>query len=250
MNETLTSSYIDASDYPHAAHVLNAHLEQRVFHHAYLFTGPKGGGKTKVAHNFATQMFATNNWAPELLQFDFAEKNELSELRNLIQMSALTGNGSGRRVILFHNFELATTSAANMLLKTLEEPASSSIMILVANTARVLPTIMSRCVVVRFTGVINTQEQDPEVSTWLTKITEALQSGVGAQLLALVSLAELEASLLRKILTEWLQAQREFLGRRALAVNNCRVAQETLHALSTNRNTKLVLQDFFFKTKI
>lgn len=128
-----------------------------------LLTGPPNVGKSTVARFFAQYLNCQGETRPcgrclscrkiisgnhpdvrvfdddnELLKID-----QMRELQRELSLSPLEGQ---YRVALLCNFERATTSAANALLKTLEEPASYVVMILTAPEPRsLLPTIVSRC---------------------------------------------------------------------------------------------------------
>lgn len=231
--------------------ILQAHLATKQFDHAYLFLGAKNTQKLAVAEEFIAQLYEQTGWTKEVLEFDFEVSASLDELRELLKKVSLTASGSNKRVVLIKNFEQATPAASSSMLKTLEEPAPSNIFILLANAAQVLPTIMSRCTIVRFTGLAGTQQElTQDEQNGFTNLGRAFQAGLAERVLAVSSLAELSNASLANVISQWLLQQKQQLGTSPLAVVNCRVALETINALQTNRNTKLVLQDFFLKTKI
>jgi DNA polymerase III subunit delta' len=152
--------------HPHAAAVLGAALEGRPAH-AYLLHGPAGTGKRDAARHFAAELLARGaadpdnararanhgthpdlTWvapsgAHEMLRRDVDEA--------VVSAAARTPFEAGRRVFVLERADTMNDEAANALLKTLEEPPSYVVLLLLTDRpAQVLPTISSRCQPVRF----------------------------------------------------------------------------------------------------
>ncbi len=117
--------------------------------HGYLFTGAKFVGKFETAMAVAKEL--SDPIDTHTLECDFGEKIKIDEVREILALMGLRPFSAPKKVIIIRNVELMTVDSANVLLKTLEEPTPSSLMILTTSVyERVLPTIRSRCHRVHF----------------------------------------------------------------------------------------------------
>ena len=116
---------------------------------------------------------------------DRARSIKVAQIRDLNGLFATKASLSDRRVVVIDEAETLEVSAANALLKRLEEPPQGTIFLLIAHSAgRLLPTIRSRCRVLRFdplgaedmTAVLRAQLPDASPSEW----AELAQIGAGS----------------------------------------------------------------------
>jgi DNA polymerase-3 subunit delta' len=139
--------------------------------HAYLIVGPAQVGKTALAKAFAQALLCQGAEPPclacracRLVQADRhpdvtlvapeGSSLKIEAIRELQQTLALSPVEGAYRVCIIRQMEMATPSAANCLLKTLEEPSQRVIMLLTADGIdSLLPTIVSRCQVLSLRAV-------------------------------------------------------------------------------------------------
>jgi DNA polymerase-3 subunit delta' len=155
-----------------AAGLLKEHILQNSPRHAYLFTGPHSVGRRTLALRFAQALDCPQPKAPgepcqvcracqqiEAMQYPdlsvvqsegLGGTLKVDQIRELGHTLSLSPYQANYRVALLLRFEEANLNAANALLKTLEEPAPQVILVLTAeNEERLLPTIVSRCEILR-----------------------------------------------------------------------------------------------------
>jgi DNA polymerase-3 subunit delta' len=129
--------------------------------HAWLFTGPPGSGRSSAAVAFAQSLICSNNGCGTCSDCNAAKTSghpdvevirteglsiKVEEIRELLTRVAWAPSMGGWRVVVMEDADRLTESAANALLKAIEEPGTRTVWLLCAPTLHdVLPTIRSRC---------------------------------------------------------------------------------------------------------
>jgi len=127
---------------------LRGALERGRVGHAYLFTGPRGTGKTSVARIFADVLDTAD---VDLHEMDAASNRGIDEVRALREAVLSLPFQSKYKVYILDEVHMLTKEAFNALLKTLEEPPSHIVFILATTELEKVPeTIVSRCEVHSF----------------------------------------------------------------------------------------------------
>lgn len=140
---------------------LNKMLQKGRVSHAYLFEGPQHVGKTALSLCFAAELLGDSPENvlknPDLI-FISAEEGAsqigVDTVRELQKNLSLYPYRAKYKVAIIEKAELMNTTAANALLKTLEEPGETSVLILISsNMGKMLDTVKSRCQTLSFNTV-------------------------------------------------------------------------------------------------
>ncbi|AQS54437.1 DNA polymerase III subunit gamma/tau [Novibacillus thermophilus] len=157
-------TFSDIVGQQHVTRTLQNALRQQRFSHAYLFSGPRGTGKTSAAKVMAKAVNCEQGPAPEpcnaceacqqitngsildVVEIDAASNRGIEEIRDLRDKVKYAPTEVRTKVYIIDEVHMLTPEAFNALLKTLEEPPSHVLFILATTEPHKLPlTIVSRC---------------------------------------------------------------------------------------------------------
>ncbi len=163
--------------------LLNSIIDNKLSH-AYIFTGPRGTGKTSTAKIFAKTVNCENliennpcekcsfclsyNDTPDIIEIDAASNNGVDEIREIRENVKILPNHAKYKIYIIDEVHMLSTSAWNAFLKTLEEPPNHVIFILATTEIQKVPiTVLSRCQRFDFQRITETV-----ISELLQKITK------------------------------------------------------------------------------
>ena len=156
------STFDDFIDQDNIKKILVNSIKNNKISHAYLFSGPRGIGKTSMAKIFAKAIncmdfnndvcdkcdncVEANNQSVDIIEIDAASNNGVDQIRDLKNKISIVPSNLKYKVYIIDEVHMLTNSAFNALLKTLEEPPSYVVFILATTEFYEVPeTIVSRC---------------------------------------------------------------------------------------------------------
>lgn len=236
----------------------NAILTDRVSH-AYIFSGPRGSGKTTLARILAKSLNCPNRKDfepccscesclsidrgnhPDVLELDAASNRGIDEIRRIRDAVVFKPMMGQYKVYIIDEFHMLTKEAFNALLKTLEEPPERVVFVLATtNLERVPATIVSRCQLIEFRSF-----KDSDILQQLKYVVSSEKIDADEEALRLI--AKRASGGMRDALTLLEQVSSYVLGgkitvesvERALGLAPAKVVDQYLEAL-LNGNTKTV----------
>ena len=146
----------------HITTILKNSIVNNKIAHTYIFTGPRGTGKTSSARIFAKTLNCLNpkdgicceecencldfNSSPNIVELDAASNNGVDEIREIVDNVNIAPTNGKYKIYIIDEVHMLTSSAWNAFLKTLEEPPESVVFILATTEIKKVPiTVLSRC---------------------------------------------------------------------------------------------------------
>lgn len=186
----------------HVARTLKNAIANNRVGHAYLFTGPRGTGKTSTARIFAAALNCENGPTPEpcgtcsmcnaviagnamdVIEMDAASNRGIDDIRDLREKVKFAPAEGRYKIYILDEAHQLTDAANNALLKTLEEPPAHVVFMLLTTEAhKIIPTIMSRCQHFDFRAITMA-----DIVTGLRRI--ATEEGISTDDTALMAIAD------------------------------------------------------------
>ena len=151
-----------------AVQLISEQIKNSNLSHAYLFSGPRGVGKTSLARIIATTIGCDPVF--DITEIDAASHNKVDDVRELNDSVNFIASSPGKkRVFILDEVHMLSNAASNAFLKTLEEPPEHVIFILATTEPeRVIETIRSRTTQIAFKRIKNA-----DIITSLEKISKA-----------------------------------------------------------------------------
>ena len=171
----------------HVTKTLENALKTGRISHAYLFTGPRGVGKTSVARILAHEVnglaYKDEGIHLDIIEIDAASNRRIDEIRELRERVHIAPSSAKYKVYIIDEVHMLTREAFNALLKILEEPPAHCIFILATTEAHKLPdTIVSRTQRFNFKPVTG-----PQAAKHLESIAKKEKIAISAQALELLA---------------------------------------------------------------
>ncbi len=183
--------------------ILANSIEQDKIAHAYIFSGPRGVGKTSTARILAKALNCAEGPTPspcgkcpsciaiteghsvDVIEIDGASNNSVDDIRDLRERVKYAPSGGKHKVYIIDESHMLSTQAFNALLKTLEEPPPHVVFVLATTEPRKIPlTVMSRCQHLPFKRI-----STEEIRQRLVQITDAEGISITDSALAMVARA-------------------------------------------------------------
>jgi DNA polymerase-3 subunit gamma/tau len=194
-------NFADVVGQDHVVRTLRNAIEQGKVHHAYLFVGSRGTGKTSMAKILAASLNCVRGptvdpcgecdscvsiaaaTSLDVIEMDAASNNSVDDIRDLRERVNYAPVAGRHKVYILDEAHMLSTAAWNAFLKTLEEPPPHTIFVLATTEAnKVLPTVVDRCHRFDFT-----RPSVPQIATVLRRAASSEAIEIADEAVALVA---------------------------------------------------------------
>jgi len=194
-------SFADVVGQEHVVRTLRNAVEQDRVHHAYLFVGSRGTGKTSMAKILAASMNCVDGptigpcgvcesctsiagaTSLDVIEMDAASNNSVDDIRDLRERVAYAPVSGRSKIYILDEAHMLTPQAWNAFLKTLEEPPPHTIFVLATTEAqKILPTVADRCHRFDFS-----RPTVPQIASVLRRVADQESITVGDEATALIA---------------------------------------------------------------
>ncbi len=265
-----------------AKQILSKQLSEEVLPHAYLFLGPAGTGKKALALEFAGKILQTEKLSshPDFSIIDTGPESSVAGIREFIANLGFKPFVAKKKIAIINNAHNLNVQSSNALLKTLEEPSPSTIIILIA-ASKPLQTIFSRCVTVNFNALTQNQLKEyaklsnlkisdkilnlsfgsiermeklagdkeffRQQEQIIEKLEEIKRGKLLDRILAISDFADAENEGLENTFLVWYRYQAQKLRENPDEFSSLTALSNSINDLKINKNKKMVLQGLFLK---